>query len=63
MTGKLGRAWVGAWVVHGVVHGVVVHGVVVHGFGAWDWCMGLVRLDLGVGSCLDGEGEELVGGV
>ena len=26
-------------------------------------CMRLVRLDLGVGSCLDGKGEELVGGV
>ena len=23
LTGKLGRAWVGAWVVDGVVHGVV----------------------------------------
>ena len=21
LTGKLGRAWVGAWVVHGMVHG------------------------------------------
>ena len=31
---------------------------------AWWWwvvCMGLVRLDLGVGSGLDGEGEEVVG--
>ena len=25
MTGKLGRAWVGAWVVYGTVHGSV-HG-------------------------------------
>ena len=48
MTGKLG-AWVGAWVVHGI----------------WWWvsCVlpGLVRLDLGVGSCLDGVGEVVVG--
>ena len=31
---------------------------------AWWWwvvCMGLVRLDLGVESGLDGEGEEVVG--
>ena len=41
MTGKLGRAWVGAW------HGAL---------------LGLVMLDLGVGSGLDGDGEE-VGGV
>ena len=27
------------------------------------WCMGLVRLDVGFGSSLDGDGEELVGGV
>ena len=27
------------------------------------WCMGLVRLGLGVGGGLDGGGEELVGGV
>ena len=32
LTGKLGRAWVGAWVVHGVgVRGVGVRGVRVHG--------------------------------
>ena len=40
--------WVGAWVVHGWCMG---------------WCMGLVRLDLGFFGGLDGEGEELVGGV
>ena len=37
--------------MHGSVYGLV-HGSV----------LGLVRLDLGVGSCLDGEGEELIGG-
>ena len=26
VTGKLGRAWVGAWVVHGMVHGWFVGG-------------------------------------
>ena len=30
--------------------------------GAWRG-VGLVKLDLGVVSCLDGEGEELIGGV
>ena len=40
--------------VHGVVHGVV------HGMGSG---FGLVMLDLGVGSGLDGGGVELVGGV
>ena len=33
--------------------------------GAWvgAWCMGLVRLDLGVGAGLDVRVEEVVGGV
>ena len=50
MMGQLGRAWVSAWVMHGSVHG---------------WCMcilpGLVMLDLGVGSCLVDDGEEVFG--
>ena len=45
--GKVGCAWVGAWV------------------GAWWWCLAVLglglRLDMGVGGCLDGDGEEEVG--
>ena len=73
MTGKLGRAWVSAWhdawVVHGMMHGCMgacVVLVVILGDVWWGWenCMcvlpELVRLDLGVGGGLDGDGEEVV---
>ena len=56
LTSKLGRAWVGAWVMHGWWCCVV---------GGWDNCMcilpGLVMLDLGVGGGLDNDGDEVVG--
>ena len=42
LTGKLGHAWVSAWVEHGIV-------------------CGLVRLDLGVGGGLDGDGMVYTG--
>ena len=53
----MGGAWVGAWVYGGAWLGDVVWG--------WGICMcvlpGLVRLDLGVGGGLDGDGKEVVG--
>ena len=60
VTGKLGHAWV---VVHGLVHGgggVVMMWMMCRG---WDKCMGilpgLVRLNLGIGGGLVGEGGEV----
>ena len=52
--GKLGRSWVGAWVVHGIV---LVYG------GGGGVLPGLVRLDLSIGGGLDGDDEEVIGGV
>ena len=55
LTGKLGRAWVGAW----------GGAWVVHGWWGWDTFMcllpGLVRLDFSIGGCLDGDHEEVDG--
>ena len=48
VTGKLGRAWVGAWVVHVMVHGMVC---VLLGWG---------MLDVGVGSGLVGDGVKVL---
>ena len=45
MTGKLGCAWIGAWVLHGLVHGATWIGEV--GLGGWGG--------------LDGDGEEVAG--
>ena len=39
------------WLVHGMVHGCMVVGVL----------PGLVRLGLGIGGVLDGDGKEVVG--
>ena len=58
LMGKLGRAWVGAWVVHGWVVVVMVWMMWLR----WDKCggilLGLVWLDLGIGGGLVGDGEE-----
>ena len=63
MTGKLGRAWVGAWVVYGTVHGSVHGGwgefvndvlyyLVMRLVGGGEEGGGLVRLDLIIGGVL-----------
>ena len=46
LKGKLGRAWVGALVVHGMVHGVVYGCMVAVDVmmwgGGWEKCMGII---------------------
>ena len=54
----MGLCWVGSDLVYGGGASWAVHGLV------YEWCMvcvlpGLVRLDLGVGSGLVGDGEEI----
>ena len=59
-TGKLGRAWVGAW--HGAWVVVVVMWVDVVGVQKCLYLLpGLVRLDLIIGGGLDGDWEEVIG--
>ena len=61
-TGKLSCAWVGAWVVHGMVDGCLGGG---GGDVWWGWgncmCILPVRLDLSIGGGLDGDCEEVIG--
>ena len=56
-----GGIWVGFDGQVGPCMGRCMGGVL---FGAWvvyEWLSGLVRLDLGIGGGLDGDGEEVVG--
>ena len=50
--GKLGRAWVGAWVVHGGLHGWCLCGWCGGGGNCMCILPGLVVLDLGLGADL-----------
>ena len=59
--GKLGRAWVGAWVVHGGLHGWCLCGWCGGGGNCMCILPGLVVSDLGVGSSLVDDGEEVFG--